>query len=162
MDNLSELQRRKAELKGRLEQQRIELKKTFLEVREEIEPSTLLKKAVGGLFGSFKNKEKGDQSGILDQLPAPVAFIADLFIKDPKWRLLIKLIAPTAIKLFPKLAPGKIAASTDDPNAETPVKAKIYGNLRQSIVALRGRLRKKSKEPVPEIAAENDASPSTH
>jgi len=45
MDNISQLQHRKAALAAQIEQQRADLKQTFREIREEIEPANLLKKA---------------------------------------------------------------------------------------------------------------------
>ena len=55
MNSLEKLQQRRAELKAQIEQQRLDLKKTFGEVREEIEPAELLKKAVSGIFKPSKD-----------------------------------------------------------------------------------------------------------
>ncbi|MBK6996832.1 MAG: DUF3618 domain-containing protein [Lewinellaceae bacterium] len=56
MDKTSQLQRRKAALEAQIEQQRADLKETFREIREEIEPANLLKKAVSGALGFSTNK----------------------------------------------------------------------------------------------------------
>ena len=45
MNDLAELQRRKAVLKSRIEQQRADLKATIAEIQKEIEPANLLKPA---------------------------------------------------------------------------------------------------------------------
>ena len=145
MDSLIKLQRRKAELKAKIEQQRSDLKKTFLEVREEIEPANLLKKAVSGVFRSSKNEQNKAQAGTFKQLPAPIAFMADLLIKDPRMALLVKVLAPLAMKFFPKRVKDK---TSEESSKETPIigqKAKIYGGLRRSIISLRNRLKKAEK-----------------
>lgn len=143
MDKLSQLQRRKAELKAQIEQQRLELKETFAEVRKEIEPGILLRKAVSGALGFSKKKTSDDVSGVLRQLPAPVAFVVDLLAKDPKWALGLELIAPLAMKLLPNPdVPGEPAAERDlEASPRKSVKAKLYGRLRKSVSSLRSRLR---------------------
>lgn len=148
MDSLAELQRRKAELKAQIEQQKLDLKKTFVEAREEIEPANLLKKAVTGIFSTSKNKKDDTTSGLFKQLPLPVSIIADLLIKDPKIGLLVKLAAPLAVKFFQKKAKKQGAEETP----ALPAKARLLGGLRQSISTFRTRLRKgkKADEQLPE------------
>ncbi len=149
MDSLSKLQRRKAELKAQIEQERNDLKKTFIEIREEIEPANLLKKAVSGALGFTKKKTGEEVSSVLNQLPAPLAFAVDLLVKDPKWALGLKLLTPVAVKYWPKFGKSKKPA-LEEPleNApETPMKVKIYSRLRQGISALRNSLRKTEKPP---------------
>lgn len=148
MHNLEELQRRKAALKAKIELQRSEIKKTFLEVREEIEPANLLKKAVQGLFRTSKAKSNELLPGQTETLSPTMSFLADLLIKDPRIAMVVKLLAPLAWKMFPKGSKAKKAAETpetpEEP-VELPVKAKVYGSLRQSVSTLRKRLRKKKE-----------------
>lgn len=148
MSKLAELQRRKAETAAKIEQQRDELKKTVLEIKEEIQPDKLLRKAVSGAFGFSKNKSgvAGEMSG----LPRPVSLILDVLVRDPKWALGLKLITPVVLEYWPKLTRVfKKPAVAVDPNAEAPkpVKAKIFAGLRKGISNLRGYIKKKEKAP---------------
>lgn len=154
MDSLIELQRRKAELQVKIEQQRTDLKETFSEIREEIEPAELLKKAVLKALGFSRDKPHDPQKGFLGQLPPALSFIADLFIKDPKWTFVLKWLAPKALKLLnrPKkqaplpeveLAPDELMVDIlQEPEPGVPVKSKIYGGLRRGVSSLRSSLRK--------------------
>jgi hypothetical protein len=141
MDNLAKLQRRKAELAAQIEQQRSDLKNTMLEIREEIEPSKLLKKAVSGALGMSADK-LGEDKGVLGRLPAPISFVLDLLVRDPRLSFLIKLVAPLALKYLPSISSTTSAPDSEEKTPEKPVKVKIYSRLRQGISALRGKLRK--------------------
>ncbi len=148
-------------MKTQIEREREDLKKTFLEVREEIEPANLLKKAVGGVFDFSKNNASGEKSGILAGLPAPVNFLANLFIKDPKWAFLIKLVVPVALKFLPKMGKTKAesaAAESIEKVPKVPVKAKIYGQFRRGVSSLRGLLKKSKKKNEPEKVVGEDAN----
>lgn len=145
MDNLSKLQRRKAELKAQIEQQREDLKKTFLEVREEIEPANLLKKAVSGALGFSKKKSGTGMAEGLKRLPAPVAFLVDILVRDPKWALGLKLLTPLAMKYWPgsNQSAGQASEEKPLPIDNIPPKVGIYGKLRRGISAFRSKLRRK-------------------
>ena len=147
MDSLNKLQRRKAELKAQLEQQRSELKNTFIEIREEIEPANLLKKAVSGALGFSKKKPGEEVSSVLNQLPAPLALVVDLLVKDPKWALGLKLLTPIAVKYWPKFDRSKKPAQEEnlENTPEKTVKTNIYSRLRKGVSALRSKLRKTEK-----------------
>jgi hypothetical protein len=166
MNSLAELRRRKAELKAQIEQQSGDLKKTVAEIRTEFEPAQLLKKALGGVFGLSKDETNEVSPGVLNSLPAPLAFLADLLIKDPRLALLAKLIVPVALKYWPKRAkptpetpvPGaepaekteKTPAPGTEPAEKTPkprAKNKLYGGLLRGVSALRSHLRRTAKEP---------------
>ena len=151
MDSLSKLQRRKADLKVQIEQERNDLKETFLAVRHEIEPANLLKKAVSGALG-FSKKNPGDPStGILGQMPAPISFLVDVLVKDPKWALGLKLITPVVLKYFPGSSKPKIPATEEVPHASA--KTKILSKFLAGISSLREKLKK--QESAPEKASEN-------
>jgi hypothetical protein len=155
MNSLAGLRRRKAELKAQIEQQSGDLKKTVAEIRTEFEPAQLLKKAVGGIFGLSKNETNEASPGVLNSLPAPLAFLADLLIKDPRLALLAKLIVPVALKYWPKRAkptpetpvPGTEPAEKTEKTPKPRTKNKLYGRLRRGVSALRNHLRRTAKEP---------------
>lgn len=141
MDNLAELQRRKAELAVQIERQRGEIKMTVLEIREEIEPANLLKNAVSGALGFSKKKPGETSSTGLGNMSKPLSFIVDLLVKDPRLSLVLKLVSPLALKYLPQLVKAKNAgAAVKVP--DKPMKAKVYGRLRRGISSLRNKLHK--------------------
>lgn len=161
MNNLDKLQRRKAELAAQIEQQRLDLKNTFIEIRTEIEPANLLKKAVSGALGFSKNKPYDSKTSIFGRMPAPISFLVDVLVKDPKWALGLKLLTPVVLKYWPNRDKSKVPVLAEKP-LETPsvsVKTKVYGKLRSGISSLRAQLRKTEKPPEKpiETAAENIA-----
>lgn len=145
MDKISQLQHRKAALEAQLEQQRADLKNTFVEIRKEIEPANLLKKAVSGALGFSKSKLGEEKMG-LDRLPAPVSFLLDLLVKDPKWALGLKLISPVVLRYWRKPGKSKEPVLEVKPAAAS-TKTKFYGKLRSGISSLRAKLRKPEKGP---------------
>ena len=149
MDNLAKLQRRKAELAAKIEQQRADLKTTLYEVREAIEPATLLKKAVGGALGFSGNTANDTASQVPGRLPGPVSFLLDVLVRDPKWAIGLKLLAPMVLKYWPSFERKKTIPVEVNPEipAEKPAKVKFYGRLREGISSLRGKLHKSEKAP---------------
>lgn len=156
MDSLTKLQRRKAELEAQMEQQRADLKKTFLEIREEIEPSKLLKKAVSGAFNFTGTKPGDPETGPVKRIPGPIAFLVDVLVKDPRLAIGLKLLTPVVLKYWPKFERSKKTetvettepvAETPEPVVEKPAKVKFYGRLREGISSLRGKLHKTEKAP---------------
>ena len=143
MDSLSELQRRKAELREQVERQREGLKKSFSEAREGLEPGALLRKGLSNLFTSEKSKPGGEK------LTGPIAFLADLLLKDPRLAFLVKTVAPVAVGFFSKKT-GEKKGGTEQaerqPPAEEPparpLKARALGQLRRGVGAFRGFLKK--------------------
>jgi len=140
MDNLAELQRKKAELAVQIERQRGEIKMTVLEIREEIEPANLLKNAVSGALG-FSKKKPGEATTGLGNMSKPLSFIVDLLVKDPRLSLVLKLVSPLALKYLPQLVKAKSAGTTEKV-PDKPMKAKVYGRLRRGITSLREKLHK--------------------
>lgn len=145
MNDLAELQRRKAELTTQIEQQRAGLKGTMAEIQKEIEPANLLKKAVGSAFGFPKSRGGEGSPDILERLPESIAFVANLFIKNPKWAFVVKLLAPAVLKFLPKMTTKAKPESGEKQETETG--QSVYSRLRRRISALRNRLRKAKKEP---------------
>ncbi len=157
MDSLAELQRRKAELRAQAERQREGLKKSFSDARDGLEPGALLRRAVSGLFNSKKEGTAG-----ADKLTGPVAFLADLLLKDPRLAFLVKTVAPVAVGFFSKKTGEKAqtaqkAAPSEKPEShenqpppteeppERPFKARALGQLRRGVGALRGFLKDREK-----------------
>jgi len=155
MDNISQLQHRKAALAAQIEQQRADLKQTFREIREEIEPANLLKKAVSGALGFSPKKPGEPDSGILGRLSTPISFLVGMIVKDPKWALGLKLLTPVVLKFWrrPEMKQGHELGGKA---TGVSVKTKIYGKLRSGVSSLRAKLRKPKKEieKVPEIITE--------
>ena len=142
MDNITDFARRKAELKAKMEQERLAIKDTFHEIREEIEPANLLKKAVSGVLG-FNQQDKNEQTSLLPPLPRSLGILADLFIKDPKLSLLAKIVAPLAIKYLPKRKTKEERALIEfkENKPHIPLKIRIYGGILRGVSALRGRIK---------------------
>ena len=141
MDKTTQLQRRKAALEAQNEQQRADVKETFREIREEIEPANLLKKAVGGALGLSPRKPGEPHPSILRHLPAPVSFLVDILVRDPKWALGLKLLTPVVLKFWqrPEKKQGDVLGKK---LPSTSIKTKVYGKLRSGISNLRAKLRK--------------------
>jgi hypothetical protein len=147
MYNLTELRQRKAALKVQIASQRSELKNTLHDIREAIEPSQLLKSAIAGLFSSKKRNHNNLNADAASQSPSTLAFLADLFIRDRRLAFLVKLLAPLAVRLIPSLRSGAIG--------DVPVKAKLYGELREQVAQARQTLRKTT----PETDTPQDSAP---
>jgi len=142
MDNIDQLQRRKMELKAQIEQQRTELKKTFVEIRQDIEPANLLKMTINGFLKGGRKPSNNAPSGDI-ALP-PLSFLTDLVLKDPKWSLVFKFLVPIALKYLPMLKIPKKGGAEILP--AVPTKVKMYNQFRRGIVAIRKGLRKTNKE----------------
>lgn len=146
MKDLAELQQRKAALKAQIEQQQEGLKQTLLEIRSEVEPANLLKKAISGLFQPSKNKSNAGNADASGRLTGTWAFLADLLIKDPRLALLVKVVAPYFWDLMPRKTPKTAPENPEASIPDKPIKAKIYGELRKNVATLRSRLNKKEKQ----------------
>lgn len=147
MDSLAQLQRRKAALSAKMERQRSDLKQTLVQLRKEIEPSKLLGKAISGALGFSGKDSIAGSLGKSGQLPAPIAFVLDLFVRDPKWAFLLKWVAPLLLRFWPKSSAASLPEA--ERPASKPLKAKFYGQLRRGVSALRGQIRKPDALPAP-------------
>lgn len=155
MNSLEELQQKRALLKVQIEQQRIDLKSTFLEVREEIEPSFLLKKAVRGLFKPAKN----DTSGVVnltEGFPGSFLFLVDIFVKNKGVALLIKTITPVLLSFVPNLKAAFSQKKSIEDSPESTLKSNIYGSLRRGVASLRSQIHTSEK------ASHTDAESTTN
>ncbi len=149
MNSLAQLQQRKAALKAQIEQQRIELKNTYSEVRKEIEPSFLLKKALQGLFNHPAENGPGSAAGFFERFPLPVSFLVDLFVKNKAVATLLKLFAPAALKIIPLFFKDRTETDTGEPSEAGAAKAAVYGQIRHAVASLRSLLNR-NEEPSPE------------
>ena len=136
MNSLERLQQRKAELSAKLDVQRVEIKQTLLEIRAEVEPANLLKKAVKGVFSPSEGKTSG-ATGVLTQ---GVSFLLDLLVKDPRLSVILKLLTPMALKYLPQGASPEEKVEKD---LEKALKPNFYGKLRQGVSSLRSKLKNK-------------------
>ncbi|MCC7464639.1 MAG: hypothetical protein IT261_00120 [Saprospiraceae bacterium] len=136
MNNLERLQQRKAELSAQLDLQRAEIKQTLLEIRAEVEPANLLKKAVKGVFSPTEGKPTG-ATGMLTQ---GVSFLLDMLVKDPRLSVVLKLLTPMALKYLPK---GASPEEKVEKELEKDLKPNFYGKLRQGVSSLRTKLKNK-------------------
>jgi hypothetical protein len=134
MNNLEKLHQRKAELSAKLDLQRAEIKETLLEIRAEVEPANLLKKAVKGVFSPSEGKVSAT-SGVLTQ---GVSFLLDLLVKDPRLSVVLKLLTPMALKYLPQGTPPEEKVEKD---LEKALKPNFYGKLRQGVSSLRTKLK---------------------
>lgn len=147
MDSLAQLQRRKAALSAKIEQQRNDMKQTLQEIRQEFEPSKLLGKAISGVLGFSGKGGTAGGIGAMGQIPAPIAFILDVLVRDPKWAFLLKWVAPFLLRYFPKLSTENLP--TVEQPAPKPLKARFYGQLRRGISSLRRQFQKTAPEQSP-------------
>lgn len=137
VDNLEQLRQRKAALKTRMDVERTELMATYQALRAEMEPAKLVTNVARSLLG-IKEKATDKTSGITDfatRFSGPMKVVADLLVREPRIRLLVKYIAPLIITYLPQ-----VARKARD---ITPEKAEIYGFLRQGVTGLRKKFHKK-------------------
>lgn len=141
VDNLTELRKRKAELKAQLEKEKAELQATVLLVREDMKPANFIKHAVTGFLGIDQKSDQTEDSNAKPGLGwgLPLQLLADALIPNRRIANLIKTLGPAALIYAPKLA--KKAGDA------IPSKAAIYGTMRSKIAGLRSKLKKKNESP---------------
>lgn len=150
MDKQAELKRRKAELKAQIETQQAEIKQTIQDIRAELEPSKLLKRAVGG---ALDITPKGENAPLFPKLPPPLSLALDLLVRDSRWAMGLKLIAPVAMKMLPALLrrsekpkTPELEAPKEEEAPQTPLKVRASRQLRNAISAIRKSIRKKDDD----------------
>jgi len=155
MDSLTQLQRRKAALSAKLELQRSELKDTLLDLRQEIEPSKILGKALGGIFGLSGKGGAANTIGATGQLPAPIAFVMDVLLRDSRWAFLLKWAVPLVLRFWAKSSATTVPLGDTSPSK--PLKSRFYGQLRRGVSSLRTQIRKPAttSEPTPTVDLQN-------
>lgn len=149
INNLAELQRRKAELKAKLALEKAEIIKTVQLVREDMRPANLVKNAVTSFLGLDDLKEETTGGGkIAGALRMPLSILTDVLIGNRRLNFLVKSLTPVALDVAPKLV-QKAGSMLPEPAA-------VYGKMRSGINRLRKRLHKKSmKKEEPAIDHDN-------
>lgn len=138
--NLAELQRRKAELKAKMDQETAELKATLELVKDDLKPANFVKSAFFSLLG-MDGKPKTDNKPALpgSEHPIkrlgrslPIQLITNLLVRDPRLKLLLQYAAPVAMEMGPDLWEK---ASNSNPSRKSMVHS-----MRQRLANLRKRL----------------------
>jgi hypothetical protein len=138
--NLAELQRRKAELKAKIDQETTELKATLELVKEDLKPANFVKSAFFSLIGmDGKNKTEQAPASPGNEHPIkrlgrslPVQLITNLLIRDPRLKLLLQYAAPVAIEMGPDL--------WEKASNSIPSRKSMVHSMRQRLAKLRNRL----------------------
>lgn len=133
VDNITQLRRQKALLKSKIESEQTELKAMWQQLRTEYEPAQLATSVAQNLLGI--DERPGNAGG----LAGPLKLVADLFVRDPRYKLLFKFIAPMVVSSVPRL----MKQAKDS----IPERTRIYGALRRGVANLRGKLRRKKNNP---------------
>jgi hypothetical protein len=139
VDNLSELRRRKAELKVKMDAEQAEIKEVWQEVRSDLQPGEIIGQAIKSMLGMSKKTETpADQAalGWASRLKGPLSLVSSLFVRDPKVALLLKVVTPLTVAYLPGLARKA--------KEITPDKKDLIGALRKGVSGLRRRLKKKN------------------
>lgn len=139
VNNLDRLQERKAELRARLEAERAELLARYQTLRTDLEPGKL----AASVAKSFLGEGKENEQNAFSSLQGPLKVAADLFIREPRVRFLVKYVAPFLMAYLPKVV--------SKAKELTPEKAEIYGFFRKGVTNLREQLRRKKKEEPAEV-----------
>ena len=133
VDNLTQLRRQKALLKSKIESERTELHALWQQLRTNYEPAQLATSVAQNLLGIGERPENAGN------LAGPLKLVADLFLRDPRYKLLFKYIAPMVVSSVPRL----MKQAKDS----IPEKTEIYGALRRGVANLRSKLRRKKAKP---------------
>lgn len=150
VDNLRELHQRKAELKTRMAAEQTEILNAWQAVRTDFEPAQLVGTVAKSLLGiADKPATDADQRalGMANNLKVPLKIATDLLVRNSRFALLLRLLAPMAVAYWPRVL--------EKVKKGTPGKTKIYGTLRKGVTGLRQQLRRK-KSAAPLQAEEDD------
>ena len=137
VDSLSELRRRKAELKLKIDVEQVEIKEAWQDVRSDLQPKHLLGRAVKSMLGISTEPENDvDEAAIgwASRLKGPLKIVADLFVRHPAASLLLKVVPPLTVAYLPRIA-RKVKEISPD-------KKSLFGALRKGVAGLRKKLKK--------------------
>ncbi len=138
VDNLSELRKRKADLKAKLDAEQAEIKEVWQEVRSDLQPKHIIGNAVKSMLGlPDKPETAADEAalGWASQLKGPLQLASNLFVRDPRVALLLK-VAPLTVAYLPGLARKAKEIAPD--------KKDFLGLLRRGVAGLRKKLKRKN------------------
>ena len=125
---LDDLHRRKVALRRKMNVQRTEILDTFDHLKEDFNPTHLLKSAVTGLLNTSEGSAEIMSSGV----SRGVSAFASGFVKNPKTALVVRMLLPFALQYLPKIL-GFVRENV-------PNKAGFYGFLRHNVGRLRHQL----------------------
>lgn len=142
--NQAELQRRKAELRARMDREFAEIQETMKLVREDFRPANVLKSAVNSLW---KPKGGDSETGLITEavgeriagLRGPVRLLTSLLVRDPRIALILKAVGPVILGMAPKLV--------ERAGEKIPRRKSVYGALRRRVAALRAKMHAQNTEP---------------
>ena len=129
VDNSARLQARKAELQQQLAVQRAELKEQWQTVRTKLEPAQLASSFVRSFLGLEKSGAENERAPFYQ----PLMLVADLFVREPRTRLLVKFAGPLLLEYWPKIK--------EKTKGLNPGKAEMYASLRRRVSGLRSQIR---------------------
>lgn len=139
VDNLDELRRRKAALKEKLDAEQTEIKEVWQEVRSDLQPGEIVGQAIKSMLGlSGKSENPADEAalGWAARLNGPLRVATNLFVRDPRVALLLKVVTPLTVAYLPGLARKAKEIA--------PGKKDLIGVLRKGVSGLRNKLKKKN------------------
>lgn len=152
MTNLEKLKVQKATLQAQIELQKTEMQATLREIRSDLEPANLLENTLMRVFKIKPNRAAdgdGRTAGNFGSFAAPLFLLAEVFVRDPRLRFLVKWIAPFALGFLQKK--GRSGGdSAAPPPRPTNFKKEFYARLRQSMATMRQGLKKVKTEPPPD------------
>ena len=125
---LDDLRRRKTALRRKITAQRTEILDTFDNLKEDFNPSHLLKSAVTGLLDNSEESHDLVAMGV----NRGVSAFASGFVKNQKTAMVVRLLLPLAIQFAPKIIHFV--------RENVPKKAGFYGFLRSGVGRLRQQL----------------------
>lgn len=151
MDKNAQIQAKKAALATKIEQQQQEIRHTLLELRAELEPLNMLKNALGGMLPA--SAETSKQSGASGVLNKGLPFVLDLLVRDPRVSILLKSLAPLAIRYWTKRKEAAAEkalqapeAETDDASEANEPRRQVLSRMREGVSSLRKKLKKPKTE----------------
>ena len=136
IDSLEELRQRRAELKAVIDQQRDELENTVVELRREFRPARLIRNIAADFFKPDTDGTKEDEkSNYASNMKFPIQLASDLFVRDPRIAIALRVVTPLVVKLLPELA--SLAGRARD---AVPGRAELLSALRNNVSKLRKKL----------------------
>lgn len=142
MKSLIELRRRKAALKTEIQVQQEEMKATFQDLKQSIEPSVLLRKVVSGALGFSDETPLGTKK---NSWVSVVQWAIPFLISSKKWGFVLRILMPLLARIFPSepSVQDESAAVNTAPEKPTapPLKVQLLHRLREEVGALRQHIK---------------------
>lgn len=136
IDSLEELRQRRVELKAQIDQQRDELENTISELRREFRPARIIRNIATDFFKPDNDGTKEDEkSSFASNMKFPLQLAGDLFVRDPRVAIALRVVTPLVLKFLPELA--SLAGKARD---AVPGRAELLSALRNNVSKLRKKL----------------------